>query len=140
MNDLLRLADLDDAPEVHDRDAIADVLYHAEIVRDEQVCQAELLLKVLEQIEDLCLHRDVERRHRLIANNELRLHRKRARDTETLPLAAAELVRVAGDSRGRKADDIQELEHTLTRAIAAGEFVNLQDFAQHVTDGHARIQ
>ena len=39
----------------------ADVLHHRQIVRDEQIGEAELLLQVLEQIDHLRLDRDVER-------------------------------------------------------------------------------
>ena len=42
----------------------------AEIVRDEQQRQAEAALQVGEQVEDLRLHRDVERRDRLVADDE----------------------------------------------------------------------
>ena len=42
------------------------------------------------------LNRDVERRHGLVAHDEARLDRERTRDPDALPLAAGELVRVAG--------------------------------------------
>ena len=51
----------DNAPQIHHRDAVADVLDHAEIMADEQVGEAELLLQVHHQVEHLGLHRDVER-------------------------------------------------------------------------------
>src|SRR5262245_10435898 len=57
---------LDDAPEVHDGDARGDVLHDGQIVTDENVGEAETLLQVLEQIEDLAADRDIERRHRLV--------------------------------------------------------------------------
>ena len=31
------------------------MLYHRQVVGDEQICQSELLLKIPEQIDDLCL-------------------------------------------------------------------------------------
>ncbi len=63
--------------------------------------EAELVLQVLEQVEDLRLDRDVERRDRLVADDQLRLERERAGDADPLALAARELVRVAVDvSRG----------------------------------------
>ena len=52
----------------------------AQVVRDEQVGEAELVLQVLEQVDDLRLDRDVERRDRLVADDELRARaRGRAR-------------------------------------------------------------
>ena len=63
---------LDDAAEVHHRHAVADVLDHRQVVRDEQVGQPELGLQVLEQVEHLGLDRHVERRDRLVADDQLR--------------------------------------------------------------------
>ena len=62
---------------------------------DEQVGQAELLLQVFEQVDDLGLDRDVERRDRLVGDDEIGVGRERAGDADALPLAAGELVRVA---------------------------------------------
>src|SRR5215831_964287 len=44
-----------DAPEVHHRNAVSDVLYHCEIVSDEDVRKPELSLQIGKQIDDLCL-------------------------------------------------------------------------------------
>ena len=46
--------------------------HHREVVGDEQVGEAELLLQVFEQVDDLRLDRDVERRDRLVADDQLR--------------------------------------------------------------------
>ncbi len=91
----VRWPDLDDLAEVHHRDAVADVLHHRQVVGDEQVGQAELLAQVGEQVQDLGLDRHIERRDRLVADDELGLDRERAGDADALALAARELVRVA---------------------------------------------
>src|SRR5262245_49291046 len=65
---------LDDAAEVHDGDTRGNVLHDGQIVADEDVGEAETLLQVLEEIEDLAADRDVEGRHRLVADDELGLH------------------------------------------------------------------
>ena len=54
------VADLAELAEVHDRDAVADVLDHRQVVTDEEEAQAVTRLHVLEHVEDLGLHRDVE--------------------------------------------------------------------------------
>ncbi len=105
----LRLAHLDDAAEVHDRDPVGDVADHGQVVRDEDVGEAELALEVLQQVQDLRLHRDVERRDRLVADDQLRLERERARDADPLALAARELVRVAVVVLGVEADALEQL-------------------------------
>jgi hypothetical protein len=69
---------------------MADVFHHREIVRDEQIRHAPLLLQIAQQIDDLRLHRNVQRAHRLVADDQFRFHRQRARDADALALAAAE--------------------------------------------------
>ena len=58
--------DLDDLAEVHHGDPVGDVADDREVVGDEEIRQAEPLLQLLEQVDDLRLDRDVERRHRLV--------------------------------------------------------------------------
>ena len=70
--ELLGVGQLDDAAEVHHRDAVRDLVDHREVVGDEDVRQLELALQVLQQVEDLRLDRDVERRHGLVADDQLR--------------------------------------------------------------------
>ena len=82
-------------PEVHHRDPLRDLPHHGEVVRDEEVGEPALALEVGEQVEHLRLHRHVERRHRLVADDERGLHRERAGDADALPLPAGELVGIA---------------------------------------------
>ena len=98
----------DDAAEIHDGDTVADVLDHRQIVRDEQIGQAELALQIHQQIEDLRLDRDVERGNRLVADDELGLQRERAGDADALPLAAGEFVRIAVHLRLAQADPLEQ--------------------------------
>src|SRR4051812_5233306 len=44
--------ELDNAPEVHDGDAMADVLDDREVVRDEEIRESQLVLKIHEQVDD----------------------------------------------------------------------------------------
>ena len=61
-----------------------------------------LALQRLQQIDDLRLDRHVERRHRLVADDQLRLEDHRPRDADALALAAGELVRIAVDHLRRR--------------------------------------
>ena len=88
-------AELDDAADIHHRDTVGDVLDDREVVRDEEVGEVELVLQVLQQVERLRLHRDVERRDRLVGDDEARVERERAGDADALALAAGEGVRIA---------------------------------------------
>ena len=58
-----------DAAQIHHCDAVADVLHHREIVRDEEVREVKLLLQVFEQVDDLRLNRYVERGDGLVADD-----------------------------------------------------------------------
>ena len=68
--EIVAVGRLDDATEIHDRHAGAEVSHDGQVVRDEQVRQLELLLEIPEQVEDLRLDRDVERRHRLVEDEQ----------------------------------------------------------------------
>ena len=69
-----------------------------------------------EQVEDLRLHGDVERRDRLVADDQLRVERERAGDPDPLTLPARELVRVAARVLAAEPDDLEELR---TRSLAS---------------------
>src|SRR6266511_838571 len=109
---LLR-GELHEVAEVHHRDAIGDVVHDAQVVRDEQVRELDLLLEIVEEVEDLRLDRHVERAHRLVEHEAFRADRERARDADTLSLAAAELVRIAVEGVGGQADEVEELADAL---------------------------
>ena len=100
------VGDLRELADVHHRHPVGDVLHHAHVVGDEQVRQVELPLERLEQVEDLCLDRHVERRHRLVTHDEVRLDDEGSRDPDALPLAARELVRVAPRVVGHQPDQV----------------------------------
>ena len=65
----------DDFAEVHDHDAVTDVLDHSQIMGNEKISQAPLLLQILEEIDDLRLDRDIERADWFVANDQLRFDR-----------------------------------------------------------------
>ena len=87
--------DFDDAPEIHDRDAVGDMLDHRKVVRDEQHREAEPRPQIKQQVDHLRLDRDVERGDRLVGDEQLGFRGERAGDADALALAAGEFVRVA---------------------------------------------
>ncbi len=91
-------------PAAHHDDAVAQQAHHVEIVRHEQIAHAHRLLEVLQQVEHHRLHRDVERRGRLVEDDELWVQRDGARDADTRLLAAGELMRKAVQQIDRQAD------------------------------------
>ena len=103
---------------------LRDVPHQPQIVRNEQVGQLQLLLQIHQQVDDLRLDRDVERRHRLVGDDERRVERERARQPDALALAAAELVRVAIEVRRIEADQVEQIRDAIAalrlRADARG--------------------
>ena len=127
--ELLARADLDGLAEVHDHHPIGDVADDVEVVGDEDVREPEVLLEVLQQVQDLRLHRDVERRHRLVADDQLRVDRERPRDADPLALAAGELVREAVVVLGVQADDLEQLLHAALALGVGADAVHLERLA-----------
>ncbi|MNV77663.1 hypothetical protein D3C71_1711050 [compost metagenome] len=96
--------DLGHLAQVHHHHAVAHVAHHIEVVADEHVGEAELGLQVEQQVDDLCLDRLVERRHRLVKDHHARLQCQRPGDVHALPLATGKLMRIAlGKALRRKA-------------------------------------
>jgi len=56
-------------------------------VRNEQIAETPFLLKFFQQIENLCLYRDIEGTGRLIADDKPRIDRQCPGDTDTLTLS-----------------------------------------------------
>jgi hypothetical protein len=110
----------DPAAVQHDH-VIGHVGDHAEIVGDEQDRHAEFALELAHQLQDLRLDRDVERRGRLVGDQQRRIADQRHRNHRTLAQTARELERI-GPERLRgigEADPGQHLDRALP-ALGAG--------------------
>ncbi len=101
-----------DAGGVHDDDVVGDLGDDAEVVGDHDDRAAELVLQALHQVEDLRLGGHVERRGRLVGDQQVGVVDERHRDHHALAHAARELVRVVVDALlgARDADRLQQLE------------------------------
>ncbi len=85
---------LDDAAGVHHRDVVGASGDDAEVVRDQHHRHEPFALLLLQEVEDLRLHGDVERGGRFVGEQELRTARQRDGDHDALAHAARELVRI----------------------------------------------
>ena len=132
--------ELHDLAEVHHGHARGNVLHDGEIVGDEEVRQSELVLQVLQQIDDLRLHRDVERGDRLVEHEELRIRRQRARHADALALSAGKLVRITLAILRLQSDLLQQLRDPLLALRAVRRAVNDQRLSHDRADRHARIE
>ena len=84
----------DDLAAIHHHKVLGALGGQAQIVGDEQNRGAEFLGQTVEVVEDLTLHRDVERRGRLVRDQELRTAGQSDGDERALAHTAGELVRV----------------------------------------------
>ena len=92
-------ARLDDPPGVHDSDPVGEFRDDGEIVGDPENRRAGLAAELLNLEQDLALDRDVERRRRLIGDDQVGLVQQRGRNRHPLAHAARELMRILLQAR-----------------------------------------
>jgi hypothetical protein len=90
---------------------IAQIANDCQVVTDENSCETEFLFGFTEQIEDLCLHGNVQRRSRLIGENKGWFQDNCPSDGHPLALAAAQLVGIASNEFSREPHLFQSLHH-----------------------------
>ena len=98
---------------------------------DEQHRRAVLALDVHQQFGDGRLHRDVERRDRLVGDHDLGVAGEGAGDADALLLAAGELARHAGGEGARQAHEVEQFEHP---RLALGVGLADAEFLQRAND------
>ena len=101
---------LDDLAGIHDGDIVCHLGHHAEIVGDQHDGRAGVAAQAAHQVEDLRLDGDVERRRRLVGDQELRPAGQRHGDHGALAHAARELVWIVVDPL-LGAGDSHQLQH-----------------------------
>ena len=140
-DELVAVGQFDQFAQVHDADAVGDVLDDAEVMRDEQVGQAHFGLQVLEHIDDLRLDGNVQRRDRLVADDELGVDGQRTGDADALALPARKLMRVAVGVLAVEPDALQQADDAVVAVLVVfGQLVDVQALADNIADGHARVQ
>ena len=119
---------------------VRDVLHHREVVCDEQVGEPSLALQLGEQVQHLGLNRYVQRAHRFVEHQELRLDRERPRDPDSLPLAAGQLVGVGAGERGVEPHLLQQRPDPPFDFRAGREPVDGERFGERLVHGHPRVE
>jgi len=92
----------------------------------------------LQELQDLGLHGDVERRCRLVHEHELRARRQGPGDGDPLALAAGELVGIVVRCRRRQSHAPQELANL--PAVIAGDAVDPERLGDDPADALARVE
>jgi hypothetical protein len=83
---------LDDLPRVHNDRPIAKLGDYAQIMGDEDYREAVLIFETAQHVKDLCLHRDIERRGRLIRDKQFGRPGKGGRNHHSLTHPSREFV------------------------------------------------
>ena len=83
---------LHDAAPVHHKAPVADLIHHVQIVGDKQVRQPVLSAQPGDELQYLSLNGDIQRRHRLVSDDEPRLLDQRRANAPPLPLAAGFVI------------------------------------------------
>ena len=97
-------SDLDDAASIQHRDPVGHFCDYAKIVRNEHDGDPGLQMQVAQELQNVSLHRYVQRSGRLIGNDQRWPGTKRQRDDDALPHPAGQLVRVLGEAALRLGD------------------------------------
>ena len=137
---ILRAPLLDDPAEIHHRDLVAEIIHHREIVADQDVAQPELILQVLQKIEHLRLHGDVECADRLVGDNQFWLGDQRTRDRDALALAAGEFMRELVHVGVAQPDLPQHAGNALTQRGAIHASERGQRLRDDTRNGLSRVQ
>ena len=80
------------------------MLDDGQVMCDKHVRQTEIFLKVHQQIQNLRLNRNIQRRNRFVTYNKLRIQCQCSCTADALPAYAVELMRIGIDKTRRQAD------------------------------------
>ena len=142
IKNVLRRTAFTDASAVHHDDFIAHIRNDAEVMGYHNDRHPELLLQILHQLQNLCLNGNVQRRRRLIRDQNVRLTRKRHRDHHALPHTARKLIRILLDPLFRlvNADKRQHLDRARLRLFSFAARVQLDRLFELRADSKDWIQ
>lgn len=138
--DLVGRALLEDRAEIHHHHPVGQASHRSEVVGDQQVAQAALALDPRQQVEHGAADRHVERRGRLVQDEDRRLDRERAGDGDALTLTTAEAAGVAVHELRGETYLLEEPAHPGPSLGAVQVRVQAERLRHGVASGHPWIQ
>ena len=124
---------------IHDGHVVTDVLHHAEVVRDKQIGQPEVILEFAEQVEDLGLDGHVQGRTGSSHMTMSGLSARARAHGQPLALPAAEFMGVAV-MWSAPSDHLQKLHDSRALFPAMSLEMNFQGHADDRLDLLPRVQ
>ena len=127
---------------MHHQHPVGDISHHAHVVRDEQHGCAAVLLQLFDEFQYLLLGGHVQRRGRLVANQQGGFEHHGDGNHDALALPAAELVRETVDHAFGfgQAHLLHDLQHGLTALGGRPIGVTAQYLVDLFTAAHHRVQ
>ncbi len=138
--DLVGGCELHDPAEIHDGHTVREVVHQVQVVGNEQERKPHLGAKVVEQVDDLCLHRDIKRRDRFVSHDEGGVAGERPRDADALALAAGEFMGVAAEGICRKPHLQEQGRGTVCQLVFCGKAMDHKRFDNDLLNAHPRVE
>src|ERR1044071_9669814 len=107
---------------------------------DEQIGKTEFGLQVLQNIQDLGLNGNIQRRNRLIADDKFRAERQGTCDPNTLTLTAREFVRIATGMVTLQPNLGKRFQHDVHAFPGFTNRMNMESLHDRFTDRYARVK
>ena len=118
-----------------------EIFDYADVVRNEEVTDAQALLQVFQQIENLRLHRHIEGAGRFVTHDQPGVDCQRARNRDALALPAGKLMRIFVTVVTAQANLIEQFNHAcnaLHACLANAERTHA--LGDDVANAHARVE
>ena len=125
---------------VHDRNPLADLADHFEVVGDQDHRKFVLSPQPGNQLQNLGLNRHIEGRHRLIEDQQPRPGRERPGDGDALPLPPGEFSWVLVRGGRLQTNLIEEIGYTLAVIGSVADGMGNQGFGDDGSDPKARVE
>lgn len=136
----LAFAAFNDFPQIHDDNSVTHMPYNGKVMGYNEKRKGKFRFQLMEEIDDLRLHGEVECRYRLVGDDEARRHGKCACNAYSLTLSARKLVRVSMVLFFRQADLVHEVYDCFPVLLFAGQAMYRQRLADYVSDPHSRVE
>ena len=108
---------------------------------NEDIGQAQILLQLFEQVQNLRLNGNVQRGNRLVANDDFGVHRQSAGNADTLTAAAVQLMRIYIGIALCQTNGTHQLQGTLFNRFPALNQLMLDNrLADKLHNGFTRVQ